>query len=460
MPGFHFGNLISLRHPRRNMTTFPLAHVSGWASAALAGFVLSRVIPLGAAESTGGAPPGISPAQFEAAAAYSDRHAGVSVLVLHQGAVAFERYAAPATAATATHTHSGTKGFWGPVVAAMIEDGLATSFDERASVTLPEWNDDPRKRAITLRHLLELNAGLAQDIVALQGDARATLAPDLYAHAIALPVVTEPGRRFVYGPSCYYVLGEIMKRKLAPQKLSPLDYLQARILKPIGAEAGRWVHDQAGNPHIPNGAWMTARDWARFGQFLLQEGAWEGKQVVGRGLMRELRRPSAPNPGHGLAIWLNTPEGWSRSIPAKTARGMIYPGGEPDLFAAMGAGKNRLYVIPRLALVIVRQSPDETNEFRDGEFLRLLLGGSHSPRPAPPTPAAKTAPATAATAVARVQQTMRFLDKDADGRLSTAEAGDRPFFKPADEDRDDFITLDELRRFLQRRAATASDAKP
>jgi CubicO group peptidase (beta-lactamase class C family) len=364
------------------MMTSLLARVSGWTYAALAGLVLVRVAAPGAAEPTDRARLAIAPAQFEAAATYSARHAGVSVLVMHQGRIEFERYETPATAATATHTHSDTKGFWGPAIAAMIEDGLATSFDERASVALPEWRDDPRKRTITLRQLLELNAGLAQDIVALQGDARPTLAPDLYAHAIKLPVVTEPGRRFVYGPSCYYVLGEIMKRKLAPQKKTPLEYLQARILKPIGAETGRWVHDRSGNPHIPNGAWMTARDWARFGQFLLQEGAWEGKAIVGRELMRELRKPSAPNPGHGLAIWLNTPDGWSRSIPARAGRGMIHPEGEPDLFAAMGAAKNRLYVIPRLALVVVRQSPDPTNAFRDGEFLRLLLGGAKAPRPA------------------------------------------------------------------------------
>jgi CubicO group peptidase (beta-lactamase class C family) len=442
------------------MTMLTLTRPNGWPSVMFAALVVVRTATLSAAETAGNLPPGVEPAQFEAAAAYSAKHAGVSVLVMHQGRIAFERYESPATAETATHTHSGTKGFWGPVIAAMIEDGLATSFDERASVTLSEWKDDPRKRAITLRHLLELNAGLAQDIAALQGDARSTLAPDLYAHAIKLPVVTEPGQRFVYGPSCYYALGEIMKRKLAPQKKTPLEYLQARILKPIGAETGKWVHDQSGNPHIPNGAWITARNWARFGQFLLQEGMWEGKSIVSRELMRELRRPSAPNPGHGLAIWLNAPDGWSRGIPAKTARGMIYPEGEPDLFAAMGAGKNRLYIIPRLGLVVVRQSPDDTNEFRDGEFLRLLLGGVRAPRPTQPPPTTENAPVPSATVAARLQQTMRFLDKDADGKLSTAEAGDRPFFKPADENQDGVVTLEELRRFLQRRAPPAPDAKP
>ena len=61
------------------------------------------------------------------------------------------------------------------------------------------------------------------------------------------------------------------------------------------------------------------------------------------------------------------------------------------------------------------------------------LCDAKAPRPTPPPSTAKTAPATSATVAARLQQTMRFLDKDSDGKLSTAEAGERPFFKPADE---------------------------
>ena len=114
------------------------------------------------------------------AADYSAKNGGRAVLVMVGGKTAFERYDNGFGPDTATHLHSATKGFWGPVIAAMIEDGLVGSFDELASKTLPEWKEHPRKGRITLRHLLTLSAGLVQDVENLQGDDRPTLAPDLY----------------------------------------------------------------------------------------------------------------------------------------------------------------------------------------------------------------------------------------------------------------------------------------
>ena len=94
------------------------------------------------------------------AADYSARNGGRAVLVMVDGKIVFERYDNGFGPNTATHLHSATKGFWGPVIAAMIEDGLIESFDELASKTLPEWKRHPRKSRITLRHLLTLSAGL------------------------------------------------------------------------------------------------------------------------------------------------------------------------------------------------------------------------------------------------------------------------------------------------------------
>jgi len=319
------------------------------------------------------------PERASLAAAYSESLGGTAVVVLEDGELVFERYANGSTAETTHHLHSGTKGFWGAVVAAMIQDELISSFDELASDTLTEWQGQPRKKSITLRQLLQLNAGLAQDLVNLQGHDRPTLAEDLYTHATELAAWFEPGQRFAYGPSCYYALGAVLERKLAPYEQTPLEYLEQRILNPVGVAHGKWVHDRSGNPHIPNGAWLTARDWARYGQFLLQEGSWDGQQIIPSSLMRELRVPSKPNPGHGLALWLNHPGGFPPSRQkfepdTDASGGFIYPDGEADLFAALGAGKNRLYIIPSKNLVVVRQTMEDTGNFEDSEFLRRVLG--------------------------------------------------------------------------------------
>ncbi|MDF1815121.1 MAG: serine hydrolase [Verrucomicrobiales bacterium] len=314
---------------------------------------------------------------YKKAADYSAKNNGRAVLIMRNGEVVFERYDNGFNADTNTHLHSATKGFWGPVIAAMIEDGLVDSFDEPAAKTLTEWADHPRKSRITLRHLLSLSAGLVQDVKNLQGHARETLAPDLYRHSIGVMALREPGVHFQYGPSCYYVLGEIMKRKLAEKKQTPLDYLKQRILDPIGVTTGEWVHDASGNPHIPNGAHMKAREWAKYGQWLLQGGEWQGKQLVRKDLLKELVVPGGVNPGHGLALWLNHPEGQGaqsiQNAPDGSPGGWIFQGGCTDLFAALGAGKNRMYVIPSLDMVALRMGDTDNDRFSDDTFLRLLL---------------------------------------------------------------------------------------
>ena len=70
--------------------------------------------------------PGAAPTaeNFKQAADYSARHGGRAVLVMVAGKTVFERYDNGFGPDTATHLHSATKGFWGPVIAAMIEDGL------------------------------------------------------------------------------------------------------------------------------------------------------------------------------------------------------------------------------------------------------------------------------------------------------------------------------------------------
>ncbi len=205
-----------------------------------------------------------------------------------------------------------------------------------------------------------------------------------YQHAIGVPALREPGAAFQYGPSCYYVFGEIMKRKLATRKQTTLDYLKQRILDPIGVKLGDWVHDASGNPHIPNGAHLTASEWMKYGRWLLQDGEWTGKQIVRKDLLHELIKPSDANPGHGLAFWLNQPGGQGavgvaaqRSEPGDKA-GWIYRDGCPDLFAALGAGKCSMYVIPSLKLVALRQGDSDRDRFEDNTFLSLLLAGNAS----------------------------------------------------------------------------------
>ncbi len=317
---------------------------------------------------------------LDAAATYSESVGGGVVLVRHLGAIIFERYANGVEPGDALDIQSGTKGFWGPAAAAMLDDGILTSFDELVSATLPEWADHPIKSQITLRHLMQLNGLQVQDVEKLQGCERTTLADDLYAHAASTPGVLAPGVQFNYGPVNYYAFAAVMEERLEDRGQNPLEYLEERLLRPLGITYGQWCHTN-GKPHIPNGAFISARDWSVWGQFLLDDGVQGGLRLVSEASLDALRIPSGPNPGHGLFTWLNTPGGASYIGPRVNQTsdpegpgGFIYLDGEPDLFAAMGGGRNRMYLVPSRDLVIVRQTELSNDDFVDHTFLSLLLG--------------------------------------------------------------------------------------
>jgi CubicO group peptidase (beta-lactamase class C family) len=318
-----------------------------------------------------------------AAAQYSKNRGGGAVLVQVGDNLIFEQYQNGATATTTFHLHSATKAFWAAACVAAIDDGLLSDLDVSAHALISEWSDaktHPGKNKVTLRTLIELTSGLSQDVDQIQG--LNPKAPDIYRYVVdSLQLVSSPGKSFQYGPSHYYAFGVMLSRALAKagQSPDPLTYLERRIFDPIGLKYDDWARDQAGNPHIPNGAYLTPRNWLRFGRFMLLNGQAAGKQVISKSRLLAMRQPGKVNPGHGGFLWLNAPGGYGHvqnPAPKGSAGGFIYHHGHPDMFAAMGAGRNRMYMFPRLDMVVLRNTLGDKGQaaFDDHEFLATLFG--------------------------------------------------------------------------------------
>ena len=305
---------------------------------------------------------------------YNAGKGGVSLVVLHKGALVFENYPNRGGRDQAYELASGTKSFSGVIAAAAVQDRLL-SLDERAADTLTEWRDDPQKSQITIWQLLSLTSGVKGGGV---------FRPPSYADAVARPMEHEPGTYFEYGPVNFQIFGEIMRRKLEKfeggRYDNAIDYLKTRILSPLDIHPAQW-NEKDGLPTMPSGADLTAREWARFGQFVLQGGNWKGMQLVDPAALAENFKGSAVNAAYGLTWWLNEQPGktvLAASRPMTAASDLFsHPrrGELPDdLFMAAGAGGQRLYIIPSMDLVIVRQYP-RVIERRLGQRLR---GGPYS----------------------------------------------------------------------------------
>ncbi|MEZ6185845.1 MAG: serine hydrolase [Planctomycetota bacterium] len=317
-------------------------------------------------------------AHMELAASYSADNKGVSLLVLHRGQRIFEDYPGFNGPRSAHQLASGTKSFSGAAAAFAIHEGFL-SLDEKVADTITEWAHDPQRSQITVRHLLHLTSGLEPQP---EGSRRLRMS---YAQAIGARSVTAPGTTFVYGPVHYQVFGELMRRKLEPRGFSSLvDYLEQRLFQPLGLEVDAWK-ELDGQPVLPHGASLTAREWAKFGEWLRKEGEHEGQQLVPQELIRQLARGSQANPAYGLTFWLNEPVSpkLKREIPLFQSTDLVdHPLVPEDLYMAAGAGDQRLYVIPSLELVVVRQARGMLgavlgfrSDFSDANLLARLLHG-------------------------------------------------------------------------------------
>ena len=367
----------------------------------------------------------------EQSAKYSDELSGRAVLVMHQGKIVYQHY--NQWEENSPHMlASGTKSFIGVLAMFAIADNLLT-LDEKVCTTLNEWNDDPKKNQITVRHLLTLSSGLdpadaafptrGQGLMQLRGgllgerqqriqrqDQTKRLADlatgDWFADALKVPSKSPPGQRFEYGPSHFYAFGAFLQRKLENRNDIPAKtveaYAKLRIMDPLGISIGRWGKDQRGNVNLPGGLALTAQNWAKFGQFVLDQGSIRDesgnkKQLLDPELLALCFVPSNSNHRYGLTWWLNGVDTNADSgIPSSNTpqnRGTIQEriranalNREADLdddsaelalpiFMAAGLGKQRLFVIPRKELVIVRfaEPTREGNRFGNAAFLKPIL---------------------------------------------------------------------------------------
>lgn len=360
-------------------------------------------------------------ATFEAAARLSEDAAGRALLVVRDGEVLFERYTNGWSAERPHALASGTKSFSGVLAVAAIEDGLIAGLDSLASDVLTEWKTDPKKNTITVRQLLDLSSGLApnHDSLGRQGFGIVDLGPvnalaqrlrrkeappaDRFAAAVALPLERDPGEQFAYGAGHFYAFGALLQRALengvdgerVVAERNVFDYLSRRVLVPAGihVDIERFAPDAAQRPNLPGGGHLTAREWASFGTWVLRGGAHvgaDGERVytLEPGALAPLFEPSACNACYGLTWWLlNGAEG---STPDVADDGGLFPrpsagtteqifdaAGEPiEIVMAAGAGKQRLYLVPSLDLVVVRFAEMRVSgrSYDDAEFLRTLLG--------------------------------------------------------------------------------------
>lgn len=297
-----------------------------------------------------------------------------ALIVMRGGKIVAERYGEGFDRDTRLLGWSMAKSITGAMIGLLVSDGRLR-LNETAPVPTWQRSGDPRGE-ITLRQLLQMRSGLrhteAGDPIEESGEVRMLFLDgrdDMAAHAEAQPLEAEPGRRFEYSSASTVILADLAARALTESRDPAIrrkivwDYLRTRLFEPIGMRSMVAEFDEAGTFIGSSMVHGTARDWAKFGEFLRNGGSVRGGQVVPRGWIDFMKTPSPRNPGYGAQLWLNRPQ--------KEGPEVLFPDVAPrSAFACIGHRGQYVLVSPEQRLTVVRLGRSDDGQ-RDALRRRL-----------------------------------------------------------------------------------------
>ncbi|QDU33124.1 6-aminohexanoate-dimer hydrolase [Poriferisphaera corsica] len=174
---------------------------------------------------------------------------------------------------------------------------------------------DERKKRVTVRDLLVMATGHRKcGLSTVPWEEGVDV--DFAEYFFDMPMVIEPGEKFVYDNSATYMLSRIME-VVTGELLE--DFVYERILRKLGIEKPYWERCPKGHTFGFSGLHLTARDLSKVGQLMLDGGAWEGEEVVPSWFIEEMGKCQIDNTthekekgivehhaGYGYQVWLNS----------------------------------------------------------------------------------------------------------------------------------------------------------
>ena len=194
---------------------------------------------------------------------------------------------------------SCTKSIVSLAIGKLIDNGKIKSLDQPVHEFYPEWKQG-KKSLVTIKHLLNHTSGM-------QNVANAGLevesSKDIVKLAIESELSDEPGTRFHYNNKAVNLLVGIVERASGKR----IDvFMRDEFFNRMGIKDFAWARDPAGNPYAHFGLQLSAVDFAKFGELVLNRGKWNGKQLVSEKWIDAILAQSQPFNESGGLLWWRT----------------------------------------------------------------------------------------------------------------------------------------------------------
>lgn len=256
-----------------------------------------------------------------------------SFMILVNGRIVMEEYFNGHTKDASWQWNSAGKTLTGTITGIAQQEGLLQINNKVSDYIGPGWTSTltAKENLITNRHLLTMTSGLndSNNLVIRSN----------------LTYMADAGTRWSY----HNVFQKLMDVVAAASSQSYDTYFNAKLRDKIGMD-GFW-----NNGIIFKIYHSSTRSMARFGLLALNKGRWNNEQIVNQTFFEEsINSSQSINPSYGYFWWLNGKG--SAMLPGSQTvyPGTLVPNAPAEMYAAMGAEDQRIYVVPSKKMVVIR----------------------------------------------------------------------------------------------------------
>src|ERR1700722_1213812 len=233
-----------------------------------------------------------------------------SLMVVRHGRVVAEGWWAPYSAGRPQLLYSLSKSFTSTAAAFAQAEGLF-DLDDTVISHFAEFEadiTDPRSRSMKVRHVASMAAGHTREVL---GEALERDRKEPVRGFLLIPPDRDPGTFFAYSQPCTYTLASIIQRNAG---MSLTSYLRPRLFDPLGIGQVGWHTFPPGREQGFSGLFARTEDIAKLGLLYLQQGRWEGVQLIGKEWVAEATSAHVSNSqnaepdwqqGYGFQFWMS-----------------------------------------------------------------------------------------------------------------------------------------------------------
>ncbi|MGY5876421.1 MAG: serine hydrolase [Candidatus Thorarchaeota archaeon] len=265
-----------------------------------------------------------------------------AILIVRNGYLVFEEYLSAYFGVDHKHElYSVTKSFTSALIGAAIQNGLIDNVSQRVIDFFPNRtidNMDSRKENLTLEHVLTMTSGLEWDEWSVpysdpENDYNMLFTSnDTLRDILDRPMVADPGESWVYSSGGSHLLSKIVE---VVSGMDTLDFANEFLFGPLNITQISWLNDLQSTPYGGHGLRLTRRDMAKFGYLYLNNGTWDGQQIL-------------------PVNWTDWSSYSHKNVPDSTFtygyQWWIMPDG---IYSARGLYGQKIYVLPEYDTVVV-----------------------------------------------------------------------------------------------------------